>query len=726
MATNAGAGAVRQLGSAKGAFAVQKKYTVQSHGIWDRVRRIFAVDPDRSTGVPLNAQYRNPPPGANPPEAYDDPVTVPSGDIAENPYYKRDVRRSYPRLSVVNQTDVVGLLAVGSKSRPKADVLQVGDAGAKQLIQVRQDGEEKGLSAYLEKNGRSGILQANGLPPFPNGLGGESAAGARRYTMDSESGYAGERENALMPPESLTALNGDIPRAPCPRCVEYGDISPKLLLYVDGITQGSYHSDIPATYFSIPPFSLDKREPSFEALRVRLTSVYSDSLTKNAFIQVSIYLLGQIWTENPREAGESTQNAAALGRPPSSHHPVAWPDFLLERLLAARQDRAFVEDLLKQAGVDTSLLDDSDKSHHEQQVHQARLPETDINANASGLQFKSHVATTGEALATASAMELARLTGNTRPGSKRPAAADKDIIVDINRPAIREQVAPVASMHISPQDMCGTYGDPTLSSLAKESMPPPPSPSAAIRSYPHEYLTPQAPKRGRVCQNSIKSTIPPGQSRESSSHISLLKSRTGVSQFLSDRRFGSMLNDAQDSRGREAIDVHTIINSDKQKLSEFGNSQNRAHSVSTPSWSIGVNHTHLALHMQKRRDLASRADLASLIYAAPLTATRARIGRPSPANSLSRIHDRRRLKPRSAYTEPSGGLRTPGLSRHMRSSTSNSNQSWARAASTAAGSNLTPPMSSPHFQMQKGNLNRVNNGTHTPRPGRLYLDQIEK
>ena len=209
MATNAGAGAAKQLQSAKGSMALWKvsisryiksistklfqKYTVQSHGIWERIRRALAVDPNRSTGVPLNPQYRNPTPGSNPPEAYDDPVTVPSGDIAENPYYRRDIRRSYPKFSVVNQADVVGLLSVGSKTQPRTDVLKAGSAGTKQLMQVRQEGEEKGLSEYFERNGVASIFGPEGLPPFPSGMSRTSLDGGRKYVI-SEQGNEGYPE----------------------------------------------------------------------------------------------------------------------------------------------------------------------------------------------------------------------------------------------------------------------------------------------------------------------------------------------------------------------------------------------------------------------------------------------------------------------------------------------------------------------------------------------------
>ena len=189
-------------------FKVTQKYTVRSTGIWDRIRRALAVDPNRSSGVPLNPQYRNPPPGANPPEAYDDPVTIPAGDIADNAYFRRDIRRSYPRLSVVKQADVVGLLAVGSKANPKDDVLQLGDAGAKQLIEVRQEGE-KGLAHIFakDKSSISSVLGNGGMPPFPPGANRASPQGGKQYVMDAdrENGYP--EEYLLSSLKSTTCAN---------------------------------------------------------------------------------------------------------------------------------------------------------------------------------------------------------------------------------------------------------------------------------------------------------------------------------------------------------------------------------------------------------------------------------------------------------------------------------------------------------------------------------------
>lgn len=163
-----------------------QKYSLQSTGIWERIRRFFALAPERSTGVPLNYHYRNPTPGGLPPLSYHDPVTAPAGDIADNPYWKRDVRRNYPKLSTVNQADVVGLLSVGSKAAPKDDVLQIGEAGSKQLVDVKQEGEKLGLAAHFakDKKGVEGVLGPSGLPPTPCNLNASVS-----YRIDEDQAY---------------------------------------------------------------------------------------------------------------------------------------------------------------------------------------------------------------------------------------------------------------------------------------------------------------------------------------------------------------------------------------------------------------------------------------------------------------------------------------------------------------------------------------------------------
>jgi hypothetical protein len=165
-----------------------QKYTLEPQGIWAIVHRIFAVDPTRSSGIPLNPQFRNPPPGAVDPNAYDDPVTLPAGDIANNPYWKRDVRRSYPQLSTVTQGDVVALLSVGSKASPKDDVLQIGDAGKKQLVEVKKEGEEKGLASFFEKQKSlaGSVLGPDRLPPMPTPA---HAPQVKQYELVSDQAY---------------------------------------------------------------------------------------------------------------------------------------------------------------------------------------------------------------------------------------------------------------------------------------------------------------------------------------------------------------------------------------------------------------------------------------------------------------------------------------------------------------------------------------------------------
>lgn len=132
------------------------------------MRRLFAVDPDRSNGVPVK-HFRNPPPGGLDPNSYDEAVTAPAADIADNPYWKRDMRRSYPTLSAVTQRDAVGLLTMGSAANPSPNLL-AGEEGAKQLVAVKHEGE-KGLAAYFASEKSASVLDASGLPPTPPAFG---------------------------------------------------------------------------------------------------------------------------------------------------------------------------------------------------------------------------------------------------------------------------------------------------------------------------------------------------------------------------------------------------------------------------------------------------------------------------------------------------------------------------------------------------------------------------
>lgn len=118
-------------------------------------------------------------------------MTVPAGDIADNPYWKRDTRRSYPQLSTVRQADAVSLLTVGSQAAPKDEVLKLGEAGQQQLVAVKEQGEERGLAALFEQDKKSiqGVLGANGLPPNPANINPLSQPSQSKYMLGTENGY---------------------------------------------------------------------------------------------------------------------------------------------------------------------------------------------------------------------------------------------------------------------------------------------------------------------------------------------------------------------------------------------------------------------------------------------------------------------------------------------------------------------------------------------------------
>jgi hypothetical protein len=145
--------------------------------------------------VPLNPYFRNPTPGGLDPNLYDDPVTLPAGDIADNPYWKRDARRAYPKLSFVNQRDAVALLSVGSAAAPKQEL--IGEAGAKQLVAVAEEGQSGGLAAYFEKNTAAVAAKdilVDGLPPLPSGqrVKTDGKWEAYKYDLAKENSYSDE------------------------------------------------------------------------------------------------------------------------------------------------------------------------------------------------------------------------------------------------------------------------------------------------------------------------------------------------------------------------------------------------------------------------------------------------------------------------------------------------------------------------------------------------------
>lgn len=115
-----------------GPVPVWKKYTTQSTGIWEKIRQLLSLVPNRSSGNPIVSHFRAVPPGerVNESKKYAESITIPSGDIKGNPFHKRDHRRNYPQVHGFNQTKVSGLLQLGSASNPR---ISVGDKGTKEL-----------------------------------------------------------------------------------------------------------------------------------------------------------------------------------------------------------------------------------------------------------------------------------------------------------------------------------------------------------------------------------------------------------------------------------------------------------------------------------------------------------------------------------------------------------------------------------------------------------------
>lgn len=90
----------------------------------------------------------------------------------------------------------MGLLAFGSQANPKDGVLQTGNAVVKQLVQVNQQEEEKGLSTQFRKyiKAPSDIFGPDSLPPFPSGMSRVSPEGGRSYVINAnrDEGYPEE------------------------------------------------------------------------------------------------------------------------------------------------------------------------------------------------------------------------------------------------------------------------------------------------------------------------------------------------------------------------------------------------------------------------------------------------------------------------------------------------------------------------------------------------------
>ena len=119
----------------------------------------------------------------SPAHKYREPLTAPASDIAQNPYYARDVRRQYPAISYFTQEKVAGLLTYGNKAQP---AIADGNAGITALANIGELKLTTALEAAGEKNFVS-ILGEGGVPPLPLGRRGRS------WKLDPASGFGGHK-----------------------------------------------------------------------------------------------------------------------------------------------------------------------------------------------------------------------------------------------------------------------------------------------------------------------------------------------------------------------------------------------------------------------------------------------------------------------------------------------------------------------------------------------------
>ncbi|KAG0215100.1 hypothetical protein BGX28_000805 [Mortierella sp. GBA30] len=120
---------------------------------WNTVRKALTVNPKVSTGMPDAKEFRLVAPGGQPKTFVPkDPI---ANDIAQNPYYGRDLRRNYPRLAVYSQEEVAGLLAA-------KESLALG-SGENAIAKA---GENASLTEVI-KNAKAPLYTPSSLPPTP-------------------------------------------------------------------------------------------------------------------------------------------------------------------------------------------------------------------------------------------------------------------------------------------------------------------------------------------------------------------------------------------------------------------------------------------------------------------------------------------------------------------------------------------------------------------------------
>ncbi|GAA5805059.1 hypothetical protein EDC94DRAFT_613147 [Helicostylum pulchrum] len=105
---------------------------------WSWVKKYLSINPLSTDGMPVVGKFRTPAPASQGKYVY--PKSEASA-ISNNPYYKRDTRRNFPRLAVYTQNDVALLLEGGHvdpslTAEAAADKAVATSTEAKPLVEI--------------------------------------------------------------------------------------------------------------------------------------------------------------------------------------------------------------------------------------------------------------------------------------------------------------------------------------------------------------------------------------------------------------------------------------------------------------------------------------------------------------------------------------------------------------------------------------------------------------
>ncbi|CDO69369.1 hypothetical protein BN946_scf184961.g11 [Trametes cinnabarina] len=149
-------------------FADHTLYHLSPKGFWKKFPIVpgdaVVVNPEISSGLPIPTLNRYPPPGSRP-EKYATPATKAS-DPAQNPYWKRDVRRAYPQRSVVTQAELATLLLDHAKAEAIAAPGEDQKAETSS-VPAEQQGSVDLTQAIATITSARKAYSENKLPPTP-------------------------------------------------------------------------------------------------------------------------------------------------------------------------------------------------------------------------------------------------------------------------------------------------------------------------------------------------------------------------------------------------------------------------------------------------------------------------------------------------------------------------------------------------------------------------------